>query len=59
MLILTRNVGEKILIDGNITITVVDIGTNRVSIGIEAPRNVVVLREEVHDLRKQPEKEQR
>ena len=59
MLILTRNVGEKILIDGGITITVVDIGTNRVSIGIEAPRNVVVLREEVHDLRKQQEKEQR
>lgn len=59
MLVLTRNVGEKILIDGGITITVVDIGTNRVSIGIDPPRNVVVLREEVHDLRKQAEKEQR
>jgi carbon storage regulator len=59
MLILTRNVGEKIRIDGGITITVLEIGSKRVSIGIEAPRNVVVLRDEVKDLRNKPEQEQR
>jgi carbon storage regulator len=59
MLILTRNVGEKIRIDGGIVITVLEIGSKRVSIGIEAPRNVVVLRDEVTDLRNKPEKEKR
>jgi len=51
MLVLTRNVGEKIVIDGNIQITVVAIKGNKVRIGIEAPDNVRVDREEVHQRR--------
>jgi carbon storage regulator len=51
MLVLTRNVGEKIVIDGNIQVTVVAIKGNKVRIGIEAPENVRVDREEVHQRR--------
>jgi len=48
MLVLTRKLGEKIRIDDNITISVVEIDARHVKIGIEAPRNVIVHREEVY-----------
>jgi carbon storage regulator len=51
MLVLTRNVSEKIVIDGNIVITVVAIKGNKVRIGIEAPDDVRVDRQEVHERR--------
>jgi carbon storage regulator len=51
MLVLTRNVGEKIIIDGNIQVTVVAIKGGKVRIGIEAPDYVRVDREEVHQRR--------
>ncbi len=51
MLVLTRNVGEKIVIGGNIQITVVAIKGNKVRIGIEAPDNVRVDRQEIHERR--------
>lgn len=51
MLVLTRNVGEKIIIDGNIEVTVVAIAGNKVRIGIEAPDHVRVDRQEVHKRR--------
>ena len=51
MLVLTRNVGEKIIIDGNIQITVVAVKGNKVRIGIEAPDHVRVDRQEIHDRR--------
>jgi carbon storage regulator len=51
MLVLTRNVGEKIIIDGNIHLTVVAIKGGKVRIGIEAPEFVRVDREEVHQRR--------
>jgi carbon storage regulator len=51
MLVLTRNVGEKIIIDGNIQVTVVAIKGNKVRIGIEAPDYVRVDRQEVHERR--------
>lgn len=47
MLILTRRTGESIVISDEIEIRVLDIGDGRVKIGIEAPRNVKVLRKEV------------
>lgn len=48
MLVLSRQVDEKIIIgDGEITITVVDIRGDKVRIGIEAPRDTTVHREEV------------
>ncbi len=47
MLVLTRKLGEEILIDGNITIRVVDCGRNRVRLAIDAPPSVRILREEL------------
>lgn len=47
MLVLTRKHGERIVIDGNITITVVEVRGDKVRIGIEAPKDVSVHREEV------------
>ncbi len=47
MLVLTRKLGEKILIGDDITITVVDIGKSRVKLGIEAPAGHHILRSEL------------
>ena len=52
MLLLTRNVGEEIVIGDNIHITVVAIRGDNVCIGISAPKEVVVDRQEVHEKRK-------
>jgi len=46
MLVLTRKVGEKILIGDDITITVVDLGKSRLKLGIEAPAGHRILRSE-------------
>lgn len=48
MLVLTRRIGEAIVIGNDIRITVVNVGPGRVKIGIQAPDNVRVDREEVH-----------
>ena len=53
MLVLTRKTGEEIVIAGNIRITVVSVRGEQVRLGIEAPRNVAVDRQEVHDRRMQ------
>jgi carbon storage regulator len=47
MLVLSRKLNEKIVIDGNITITVVKIDRTHVRLGIEAPGQVPVYREEI------------
>jgi carbon storage regulator len=47
MLVLTRHEGEAIVIAGSIRVTVVAIDGNRVRIGIEAPDDVSVNREEI------------
>jgi len=47
MLVLTRKTGEKIQIDSDITITVLETHGNRVRIGIEAPPHVSILRSEL------------
>ena len=49
MLILSRREGETIVIDGNIRVTVLEVRGDQVRIGIEAPRNVSVHRQEVFD----------
>jgi carbon storage regulator len=47
MLVLSRKPGEKILIGDNVAVTIVRIGPNTVRIGIEAPRNMNIVREEL------------
>jgi carbon storage regulator len=47
MLVLTRKLGEKILIGDDITITVSEIGKSRVKVGIEAPAGCQILRSEL------------
>jgi carbon storage regulator len=47
MLILMRRAGESIYIGGNIVVTLVSLDRNRARIGIEAPREITVDREEV------------
>lgn len=47
MLVLSRKVGDKLVIDGNITVEVVKISGNRISLGIVAPSQVKILRGEL------------
>ncbi|MCI0493110.1 MAG: carbon storage regulator [Planctomycetes bacterium] len=47
MLVLSRKIGERILIGDNISVTVVKIGHGGVRIGIEAPPELAVVREEL------------
>ena len=47
MLVLSRKINEKILIGNDIVVTVVKIDRNQVRIGIEAPGNVPIYREEI------------
>ena len=48
MLILTRRINEKLVIGGNVTVTVLGVRGNQVRIGVEAPIEVPVHREEVY-----------
>ena len=47
MLILTRKLGESIIIEDNIKITVIDINKQQIKLGIDAPRHITINREEV------------
>jgi len=49
MLVLSRNTDEKIHIGNNIVITVVEVRGDRVRIGIDAPREVSVHRQEIYE----------
>lgn len=51
MLVLTRRVGEVVVIDGNIEVTIVSIRGDCVRVGIAAPPSVVVDRQEIHQRR--------
>jgi carbon storage regulator len=48
MLVLSRKVGEKIIIDGCITVMIVAVNGNTVRLGITAPPEVRIDREEIH-----------
>jgi carbon storage regulator len=48
MLVLSRKVGEKIIIDGCITVMIVAVNGNTVRFGINAPPEVRIDREEIH-----------
>ncbi len=60
MLILTRRVQEALCINDNITVTVLSVKGNQVRLGIEAPRDVEVHREEIyHQVQMQQAKEKK
>jgi carbon storage regulator len=54
MLVLSRKLGEKIYIGDNICITVVDIDRGKIRLGIEAPRDVPIYRQELLPLKGTP-----
>ena len=49
MLILTRRVGESLVIGDDVTVTVLGVKGNQVRIGVNAPKNVSVHREETYE----------
>lgn len=49
MLVLTRKVGEEIIIGDNIRVKIVSIKGDRIRVGIEAPASVEVNRAEIHE----------
>jgi len=49
MLILSRKINEKVIINDDITISIIEIRGDQVRIGIDAPKKVKVFRQEVYD----------
>jgi carbon storage regulator len=47
MLVLTRKVGEKVVIGNGVTVTIVEVTGNKIRVGIEAPDDVCILRAEL------------
>jgi carbon storage regulator len=56
MLVLSRKAGEKLVIDGNITVEVIRIQGNRITLGIIAPPDVKILRSELEPKKVEPQK---
>ena len=57
MLILTRRVGETLMIGDEVSVTVLGVKGNQVRIGVNAPRDVSVHREEIYERIKQEQKQ--
>lgn len=49
MLILTRRVGETLMIGDEVTVTVLGVKGNQIRIGVDAPKDVAVHREEIYE----------
>lgn len=59
MLVLSRKTNESIVINDNVVVTVVEIRGDKIRLGIEAPKDVIVHRREVYEAIKRAEAEQR
>lgn len=57
MLILTRRVGETVMIGDDVTLTVLGVKGNQVRVGINAPKSVAVHREEIYERIKREQEE--
>jgi len=57
MLILTRRVGETVMIGNDVTVTVLGVKGNQVRIGVNAPKDVSVHREEIYERIKREEEQ--
>ncbi len=49
MLVLSRKVGESVIIQGNIKVTVLEISGNQIKLGFEAPNDVLIFRQEIYE----------
>ena len=57
MLILTRRVGETVMIGNDVTVTILGVKGNQVRVGVNAPRDVAVHREEIYERIKREEQD--
>ncbi|RJE85634.1 carbon storage regulator [Paenibacillus sp. 1011MAR3C5] len=48
MLVLSRKVGESLIIDGDIEVTILDVTNDIVKVGIKAPKDIGILRKELY-----------
>jgi carbon storage regulator len=53
MLVIRRRAGESFLINGDIEVEVLEVGSSQVKLGIAAPKHISILRKEVHLTRQQ------
>ena len=49
MLVLTRKLGQSIIINDNIEVTILDVKGDSVRLGVEAPKNVTIYRHEIYE----------
>ena len=59
MLILTRRVGETLMVGDDVTVTVLGVKGNQVRLGVNAPRHIAVHREEIYNRIRDEERQEK